>query len=246
MKKVLISIACLSFILMASCEKEEGIGGTSTITGKVKVREYNDNFTHVIGEYYAGDQDVYIIYGNDSVYSDKFTTSYDGTYRFEYLREGNYKVFAYSLDSAAFPLDKETEVMKEVTITGKDQLIQVEDILMISSEKVEGTGGTSTITGKVKVREYNGNFTYLIGEYYAGDEDVYIIYGNDSVYSDKFTTSYDGTYRFEYLREGKYKVFAYSLDSAAYPLDKKTEVMKEVTITEKDQVVQVEDIIILD
>lgn len=132
--KVWMSIACigfLSFTLMTACEKEEGMGGTSTITGKVKVREYNGNFTYLIGEYYAGDQDVYIIYGNDSVYSDKFTTSYDGTYRFEYLREGSYKVFAYSLDSAAYPLDRKIEVMKEVTITGKDQVVQVEDIIVL-------------------------------------------------------------------------------------------------------------------
>jgi hypothetical protein len=128
MKKVLISIACIAFILMIACEKEEGTGGTSTITGKVYLREYNGNFTYLVGEYYAGDQDVY---GNDSVYSDKFTTSYDGTYRFEYLREGNYKVFAYSLDSAAYPLDRKTEVMKEVTITGEDQVVLVEDIIVL-------------------------------------------------------------------------------------------------------------------
>jgi hypothetical protein len=127
----LIFIVSFSFILMTACEKEEGMGGTSTITGKVMVREYNGNFSYLIGEYYAGDQDVYIIYGSDSVYSDKFTTSYDGTYRFEYLREGSYKVFAYSLDSAAYPLDKKIEVMKEVTITGKDQVVQVEDIIVL-------------------------------------------------------------------------------------------------------------------
>jgi hypothetical protein len=129
--KALLSIVFISFILMTACEKEEGVGGTSTITGKVMVREYNGNFTFMVGEYYAGDQDVYIIYGNDSVYSDKFTTSYDGTYRFEYLREGTYKVFAYSLDSAAFPLDRKIEVMKEVTITAKDQVVQVEDIIVL-------------------------------------------------------------------------------------------------------------------
>ena len=128
---VLISVAFIFFILMAACEKEEGVGGTSTITGKVKVREYNGNFTYLVGEYYAGDQDVYLIYGNDSVYSDKFTTSSDGTYRFEYLREGTYKVFAYSLDSAAYPLDKLIEVMKEVTIAGKDQVVHVEDIIVL-------------------------------------------------------------------------------------------------------------------
>jgi len=128
---VLISLAFIFFFMMTACEKEEGVGGTSTITGKVMVREYNGNFTYKVGEYYAGDQDVYLIYGTDSVYSDKFTTSYDGTYRFEYLREGTYSVFAYSLDSAAYPLDKLIEVMKEVTITGKDQVVVVEDIIIL-------------------------------------------------------------------------------------------------------------------
>ena len=128
---VLLSTIFLSFILLMACEKEEGVGGTSTITGKVKVREYNGNFTYLIGEYYGGDQDVYLIYGTDSVYSDKFTTSYDGTYRFEYLREGAYKVFAYSLDSASYPLDRKMEVMKEITITAKDQVVLVDDIIVL-------------------------------------------------------------------------------------------------------------------
>jgi len=132
MKKVLNLILCLSIVFMISCEKEEGEGGTSSITGKVKVREYNGNFTIRIGEdYYAGDQDVYIIYGEDEVYADKFTTHYDGTYRFDYLREGTYKVFAYSLDSAAYPLDKKKAIIKEVTITGKNQMIEVEDIVVL-------------------------------------------------------------------------------------------------------------------
>jgi hypothetical protein len=131
MKNVFFILTSLVFLLV-SCEKEEGIGGTSTITGKVRVREYNGNFTYLRGEYYAGDQDVYLVYGNDSVYSDKFTTSYDGTYRFEYLREGSYKVFAYSKDSAAYPLDKKTEVLKEVTITDKDQVVYVDDIIVLN------------------------------------------------------------------------------------------------------------------
>jgi len=131
MRKVLFSLACIVCLLTISCEKEEGVGGTSTITGKVKVREYNGNFTYLIGEYYAGDEDVYIIYGDDAVYGDKFTTNYDGTYRFDYLREGTYTIFAYSKDSAAYPLDKKTAVIREVTITGKNQEVEVEDIIVL-------------------------------------------------------------------------------------------------------------------
>jgi hypothetical protein len=131
MRKVLYSLLCIGCFLMFSCEKEEGVGGTSVIKGKVKVREYNGNFTYKIGEYYAGDQDVFIIYGDDAVYGDKFATSYDGSYRFDYLREGKYTLFAYSLDSAAYPLDKKTAVIREVTITGKNQVVEVPDIVVL-------------------------------------------------------------------------------------------------------------------
>jgi hypothetical protein len=128
-KKVLSFLAILAVFI--SCEKEEGTGGTSTITGKVKVRDYNGNFTFLIGEFYGGDEDVFIVYGDDEVYGDKVATHYDGTYRFEFLREGNYKVFAYSKDSASYPVTKTVAVIKEVSITGKNQKVKVEDIIIL-------------------------------------------------------------------------------------------------------------------
>lgn len=43
------------------------------------------------------DEDVFIIYGDHEYgYDDKSKSSYDGTYRFDYLNDGNYKIFAYN------------------------------------------------------------------------------------------------------------------------------------------------------
>ncbi len=43
------------------------------------------------------------------------------------------------------------------------------------------------------------------------DEDVYIVYGNHEYgCDDKVTTSYNGTYSFNYLNEGDYKIFTYN------------------------------------
>jgi hypothetical protein len=114
-----------------SCSKEEGTGGTSAITGKVLERQYNANFTTLIEEFYATDEDVFIIYGDDQVYGDKVTTNFDGTYSFEYLREGNYKVFAYSEDSANYPTKHMIPVIKEVKVTGKNQTVKVDDIIIL-------------------------------------------------------------------------------------------------------------------
>jgi len=118
-------------LIANSCSKEEGMGGTSVITGKVVERQYNANFTTLVEEFYATDEDVFIIYGDNQVYGDKVTTNYDGTYRFEYLREGNYKVFAYSEDSANYPTQHMIPVIKEVKITGKNQTVELEDIIIL-------------------------------------------------------------------------------------------------------------------
>jgi len=131
MKKLIYILTAISVLIFFSCEKKEGTGGTSSIKGKVKVRDYNGNFTYLVGEFYSGDEDVYIIYGDDEVFGDRTRTNYDGTYRFDYLREGNYKIFAYSKDSANYPLDRKIAVIKEVKITGKNQVVEVEDIVIL-------------------------------------------------------------------------------------------------------------------
>lgn len=121
----------LALIVLISCEKDEGTGGTSSITGKVVVRQYNSNFTVLLEQYDATDEDVFIIYGDDVVYGDKTTTNHDGTFRFDYLREGNYTVFAYSEDSVNYPTQREIPVMKQVSISGKNKDITIHPIVIL-------------------------------------------------------------------------------------------------------------------
>ncbi|MCK4663350.1 MAG: hypothetical protein KAT68_10825 [Bacteroidales bacterium] len=117
--------------LTQSCTKEEGEGGTSSITGKVYVINYNSEFTEINSEYYAQEEDVYIIYGDDDVYSERFKTHYDGTYRFQYLRQGNYKIFAYSKDSTENSESGYIPVVINVEITDNYQEIKVQDIIIL-------------------------------------------------------------------------------------------------------------------
>lgn len=123
-----IFLLTLCFI---SCKKEEGTGGTSTIRGKVIVRQYNANFTDMVEQYYATDENVYIIYGDGEVYGDKTSTNYDGTYEFNYLREGNYTVYAYSKDSANYPTKHMIPVKADVKISGKKKSVTAEDIVIL-------------------------------------------------------------------------------------------------------------------
>lgn len=127
MKNFTIRIPLLILLMLSSCLKEPGTGGTSVISGKVYAYDYNAEMTSLRTEYYAPDEDVFIIYGNDSVFSDRTRTSYEGTYRFEYLRPGTYTIYAYSknLETKLPPL---LAVKKTVRILEENQVVLVEDI----------------------------------------------------------------------------------------------------------------------
>jgi hypothetical protein len=131
MKKIIFVLGIILISLLNSCVKEEGLGGNATIEGKVYVLDYNMELTQKLGEFYGSDIDVFIIYGEDSVYSDDFKTSYDGSYRFKNLRVGEYKVFAYSEDTTAVSESYTFPVFKNISITHKDQVVNVEDIVIV-------------------------------------------------------------------------------------------------------------------
>ena len=119
-------------------------------------------------------------------------------------------------------------------------------LFSISCRKGEGLGGKATIKGKVYEKLYNATGTFILKEYYLGDEDVYIVYGDNDFYDDKVATHYDGTYKFEYLMPGKYTLYVYSKDVTGSGISPQYVVKQEVTITQKDQVVTLEDFIIYD
>ena len=123
----------LNFVLLAlislvaiGCTQPEGEGGTSTITGKVYAFNYN-NSGILQEEYYLADEDVFIIYGDgDNFYDDSYKTSFDGSFRFQFLRPGTYTVFVYS-DCISCPSGTEA-ISQTVEITNNNQDIVLEDL----------------------------------------------------------------------------------------------------------------------
>lgn len=101
---------------------------------------------------------------------------------------------------------KDPLFMKQILIL----LSFVGSLFLISScKKVEGPGGSSTITGKIYIKKYDtqGN---VVSEYFAPKEDVFLIYGDsDTFYDDDVKTSYEGTFEFRFLQKGNYRVFVY-------------------------------------
>lgn len=128
--KKLWPILLLIAVLLIACAKEPGVGGTATIVGKVYAYDYNAEMTNLRTEYYAPDEDVFIIFGEDSIFSDRTLTNFDGTYRFKYLRPGTYTIFAYSknLQTKLPPL---YAVKKTISISSDQDIVTVEDIEIV-------------------------------------------------------------------------------------------------------------------
>ena len=128
MKKTLICIVMI--IMIASCDKNEGEGGLATIRGRVLVKEYNSTFTVLQDTYYAQDEDVFIIYGDEKSVSDRVRTTYDGWFEFRFLRPGRYEVYCYSKDSTLQTL-AEIPVIREVQINGRKEVVEVEEMVVL-------------------------------------------------------------------------------------------------------------------
>ena len=122
-------------------------------------------------------------------------------------------------------------------------LLLVIPLMMTACTKEPGSGGKSTIYGKVLVKDYNSTFTFLEETYYGPEIWVYLIYGDDRDYGDRIQTGYDGTWEFKYLRPGTYKVYAFSKDSTLQT-NASVPVIREVVIPTKKQDIEVPDLVI--
>jgi hypothetical protein len=128
MKKTFLIV--LIGVLVSSCTKKEGEGGSATIKGFVYEYKINAFSLDTTARYAAADQDVYIIYGNeDTFYDDNIKTSYDGSFVFPYLQKGSYTVFVYEdcPVSATYPSGKK-EILVPLEITKKNQTIDLDTI----------------------------------------------------------------------------------------------------------------------
>jgi hypothetical protein len=129
-----ILLAGLFAFILSSCAKEPGIGGDATIKGRVYEKHYNSTFTVLLAENYAPDVYVYLVFGDEINYGKRIKTNYNGEFEFEYLYEGPYKVYVYSIDSAAtvdgVVLPPDSAVIQEVLIQDRKEFIELPDFVI--------------------------------------------------------------------------------------------------------------------
>ena len=114
-------------LVITSCTKVEGEGGSASIKGFVYEYKINAFSLDTTARYAAADQDVFIIYGDDhTFYDDNIKTSYDGSFKFPYLQKGKYTVFVY--EDCATCLSGKKEILRTIEITKKNQVIDLDTI----------------------------------------------------------------------------------------------------------------------
>lgn len=131
------SIYILFFLLLVcSCEKEAGEGGTSSIVGSVyKISTYYNVLTQQNDTvYYQLDsgEDIYIIYSEDEndFYDDNIETNWNGQYRFDYLRKGDYTVFIYADSTDNLNVSYDYPIFHHVTIEENNATYNLPDFVI--------------------------------------------------------------------------------------------------------------------
>lgn len=193
-----------SVLVFFSCKKDEGKGGSSTITGNVITVEYTKYNNQIVRWYNANEEDVYIVYGDDDFYGDRVRTDNTGKYEFKYLTKGEYTLYSYSDDLNNYNLKTTQGVNTKIDVNGST--ITAPNISIIKMVDK----GNASISGKLFAFDYDASLTILKDSFYVADEYVYIALQGEETYLDRVKTFYDGSFVFSEMLPGNYEIYAYS------------------------------------
>ena len=208
--KLLLFLVAIALLLPA-CNKGEGKGGTGTIQGYVKlVHHPDDNFELNADTIAAAKTDVFLVYGDEPFYGDDIETAADGMYQFEYLRPGNYTVFAYS----TLPSGEKIAVSQSVELL-RGAVATVPTIYIHDGKAY----GTSVVKGQVMASYFvknDGAWQYH-AEGPAYEHRVYIRRVGEDAHFDDTRTGVDGHFAFQKLQPGEYEIFTVTEDADEMP-----------------------------
>ena len=202
-KKIKLLFAMVAMaLLLPSCNKGPGEGGTGTVQGYVKlVHHPDDDYTLIPDTVVAAKTDVFIVYGDESYFGNDVETGADGMYQFEYLRPGDYTVFAYSTLSTG-----EKVAVSESVNLQRGAVVHVPTLYIHDGKAY----GTSIVKGRVHASYYhNGSWR---GEGWAYEHRVYIRRVGEDIPFDDTRVGPDGYFAFQKLQPGEYEVFTASDD----------------------------------
>lgn len=118
-----------------SCEKPAGEGGSSEINGKVTyfTISYNAQTSSNDTTYYPkSGKDIFIIYSNneDDLFDDKTETDWNGNFKFQYLRKGDYIIYTYVDSVVVNDITYNYPVFNHVSISENNSSISLEEYII--------------------------------------------------------------------------------------------------------------------
>ena len=191
-------------LLLPSCNKGPGEGGSGTVRGFVMlVHHPDDDFTLTPDTMVAAKTDVFIVYGNEAYFGNDAETDADGMYQFEYLLPGDYTLYAYS----TLPSGEKIAVSETVSLA-RGSIVQAPTIFIHDGKAY----GTSIVKGKVHAAYFhNGSYQ---GEGWAYEHRVYIRRAGEDLPFDDTRVGPDGYFAFQKLQPGDYEVYTVTDDVA--------------------------------
>ena len=175
----------------------------------------------------AAKTDVFIIYGDEAYFGNDVETGTDGMYQFEYLRPGDYTVFAYS----TLPSGEKVAVSESVNLQ-RGAVVNVPTLYIHDGKAY----GTSIVKGRVHATYYhNGSYR---GEAWACEHRVYIRRVGEDIPFDDTRVGPDGYFAFQKLQPGEYEVFTSSDDISTEIPDF---VFQTITVKEAGQIYEIEE-----
>ena len=194
-------------LMMPSCNKGPGEGGTGTVQGFVKlVHHPDDDYTLTPDTMAAAKTDVFIIYGEENFYGNDIETDANGMYRFEYLRPGDYTIYSYS----TLPSGEKIAVSETVSLA-RGTVAQVPTLYIHDGKAY----GTSVVRGRVHAAYFhNGSYQ---GEGWAYEHRVYIRRAGEDIPFDDTRVGPDGYFAFQKLQPGEYEIYTATQDLNEVP-----------------------------
>lgn len=123
--QIFIILAVLSVLAFVSCEKDPGEGGRGLIKGKLFGLDFN-SLGILNDSFYVHDERVYIIYGDNEIFDDDTRTNFDGSFQFDFLYPGRYRIFAYSFCDTCASLEE--PIFYEVELETRADEVEIPDL----------------------------------------------------------------------------------------------------------------------
>jgi hypothetical protein len=127
------TVAIAALFGMAACTKGPGVGGRASINGKVWGVNLGSSLSVPRDSGYIPNEDVFISYGDLTTISDNVKTGFDGSYKFDYVRPGKYRV--WTLSKRLYGISKlDSVVLQEVLVEGNKYQMVLPDLRIYTNK----------------------------------------------------------------------------------------------------------------